>query len=336
MNLVGYVNYLLGHGIPSTIPGEANAGCEMVFGNGKMSLCRKGCRRCKEFATNFQQIAETQDLSKVKSRNIYFFEDDNCNFSGSHSVFSHSRPEGNGRVVLWPLPGYHDAGCEQMGSGISKIDVPWDGKINKAFWRGASTGPWPSQHPYRACRLDLITASSEKCDAKFTKVCQTESATPEEIETARRNVAPLVDIKDMLKYKYLIVVEGNDLASNLPWALSSNSVVLMPRITREGIVANNRFLEPFQHYIPLKNNFKDLNQKIEWCEANQDACRNITKTANRYMNKIRAWQDLALVHIVSDTLGIKPKGVITNHQNNKLWIGMVLLVLVILAVWLIK
>jgi hypothetical protein len=37
-----------------------------------------------------------------------------------------------------------------------------------------------------------------------------------------------VDMESLLEYKGIIMIEGNDVASGLKWALLSQSVVLMP------------------------------------------------------------------------------------------------------------
>ncbi|WP_246801787.1 lipopolysaccharide biosynthesis protein [Campylobacter sp. 2018MI34] len=39
--------------------------------------------------------------------------------------------------------------------------------------------------------------------------------------------------KEQMKYKFIISLEGNDVASNLKWAMNSNSLVLAPKMTCE-------------------------------------------------------------------------------------------------------
>ena len=40
--------------------------------------------------------------------------------------------------------------------------------------------------------------------------------------------APVTTIRRLLEYKAIIMLEGNDVASGLKWALLSQSLVLMP------------------------------------------------------------------------------------------------------------
>ena len=42
-------------------------------------------------------------------------------------------------------------------------------------------------------------------------------------------------------------------------------------------------LIPNYHYIELKDDFSDLYEKYQWCEENQDICKQIIKNANEYM-----------------------------------------------------
>ena len=44
-------------------------------------------------------------------------------------------------------------------------------------------------------------------------------------------------------------------------------------------------LIPNYHYVLLKDDFSDLEEKFEWCEKNQDKCKQIIKNANTFMNQ---------------------------------------------------
>ena len=57
----------------------------------------------------------------------------------------------------------------------------------------------------------------------------------------------------LLRYKYLISIEGNDVASNLKWLFASKCLILMPKPTCETWFCEG-LLEPWVHYIPLENN----------------------------------------------------------------------------------
>jgi hypothetical protein len=69
--------------------------------------------------------------------------------------------------------------------------------------------------------------------------------------------------KHQLKYKAIIMIEGNDVASGLKWALMSNSVLMIPPPTLT-TWAMEEFLEPWVHYIPLDPNLSDAEEKMQW------------------------------------------------------------------------
>lgn len=44
-------------------------------------------------------------------------------------------------------------------------------------------------------------------------------------------------------------------------------------------------LIPNFHYVLLQDDFSDLLEKVEWCNNNQDKCKEIVKNANSFMKQ---------------------------------------------------
>ena len=44
-------------------------------------------------------------------------------------------------------------------------------------------------------------------------------------------------------------------------------------------------LEPFVHYIPLLDDFSDIEEKIEWAESNQEKCKEIASNSTKFINQ---------------------------------------------------
>jgi len=155
-------------------------------------------------------------------------------------------------------------------------DMKFDNKLNKVIWRGTTTG----QPSYPASRFKLVTEYYNKypnIDVGFTHICQGK-------DSFKQYVKGKLNIRDMLKYKYIISVEGNDKDSGLNWKLNSNSVILMakPRITTWLMETT---LIPGVHYVLLKDDYSDLREKYIWCKNNQAKCKEIIKNANQFMEQ---------------------------------------------------
>ena len=90
-------------------------------------------------------------------------------------------------------------------------------------------------------------------------------------------------VQKQLYYKYIISIEGNDVASNLKWILYSNSVVLMPKPKCSSWYMEDKLI-PWVHYVPLDDSFDDLEDKFNWCLLNDNKCCEIAKNATEYMN----------------------------------------------------
>ncbi|ENU5547690.1 TPA: hypothetical protein ACIK0Z_000605 [Campylobacter jejuni] len=72
--------------------------------------------------------------------------------------------------------------------------------------------------------------------------------------------------KEQMKYKFIISLEGNDVASNLKWAMNSNSLVLAPKITCETWFMEGT-LKPNYHFALIDN--ENLSAVIEYFKVAQ-------------------------------------------------------------------
>jgi len=111
----------------------------------------------------------------------------------------------------------------------------------------------------------------------------------------------------MLKYKYLLSIEGNDVATGLKWMLYSNSVIFT-----KATWAMEDLLLPFVHYIPIAPDYSNLLEMIRWAEDHQHACQVISKRATDFMERL-AFSDQARV----DTETLRERLAIASRSNSK-------------------
>ena len=72
-----------------------------------------------------------------------------------------------------------------------------------------------------------------------------------------------VSIPDHFRYKFILALEGYDMASSLQWIMASNCVPVMPKPTVEGWLMHSRLI-PDIHYIEIEPDFSDVGEKIEY------------------------------------------------------------------------
>jgi hypothetical protein len=46
------------------------------------------------------------------------------------------------------------------------------------------------------------------------------------------------------------------------------------------------------HYVPIKNDFSDLNEKIEWCLQHEEECKEIVKNARIFVSGTLNWEQV--------------------------------------------
>jgi hypothetical protein len=205
---------------------------------------------------------------------------------------------------------------------VPYLDRPWHHKRNAAVWRGAMSGREAIDHIavktvdqchlVPRCRLVLshldqlksFTAASSSpdrggdinlsknniimlVDAKFSTCVagknETIGAVP--IDSHPMATTPCsnhLDIGQIMEYKAILVLEGNDVASGLKWALFSQSVVLMPNPTRM-TWAMESLLQPWVHYVPIDSDMSNVEERMQWIIDNDKEAQKIGQRATLFM-----------------------------------------------------
>ncbi|AEF53826.1 glycosyl transferase family 90 [Marinomonas posidonica] len=143
-------------------------------------------------------------------------------------------------------------------------DTPFEDKKPQAVWRGMV------HHQHRKDFVDLYYGCV--------------SANIGHNDHTKEGFKGFLSIKDQLRYKYIVSIEGKDVATNLKWAMNSNSLVMMrkPRFETwfmEGL------LKPDFHYVKLKDDFSDLKEKIDYYNENPNEAKDIIKNAKQYVKQ---------------------------------------------------
>ena len=109
-----------------------------------------------------------------------------------------------------------------------------------------------------------------------------------------------ISINDHLRYKFIWSQEGYDVASNLKWIMSSNSIAVMPNPKYETWFMEG-MLQPDVHYIALKDDFSDLEERLNYYMEHKSEALQIIANANAYVKKFRnPKMEKALRYLVLD------------------------------------
>ncbi|HPW70530.1 MAG: lipopolysaccharide biosynthesis protein [Bacteroides sp.] len=103
---------------------------------------------------------------------------------------------------------------------------------------------------------------------------------PQEWQTEKKT------IREHLDYKFILALEGNDVASNLKWVMSSNSVAVMPRPTCETWFMEGSLI-PNYHYIEIKPDFSDLEEQLLYYIEHTDEAQNVINNAHEYVSQFK-------------------------------------------------
>lgn len=106
---------------------------------------------------------------------------------------------------------------------------------------------------------------------------------------------------EMIKYKYILDIDGNGCTWDATaWKLNSGSVILKTE-SRWRQWFYDDYL-PWVHYVPINDDFSNLQEMYCWCEQNQDKCEEIVKNAKQLFQKTYKFHN-----VIKYTVGLLDK-----------------------------
>ena len=95
---------------------------------------------------------------------------------------------------------------------------------------------------------------------------------------------PRISMLDHLDYKFILSLEGNDVATNLKWIMSSNSIAVMPKPKYETWFMEGTLI-PDYHYIQIKDDYSDLTERLQYFIDRPEDAQAIIHHANEYIRQ---------------------------------------------------
>jgi len=141
---------------------------------------------------------------------------------------------------------------------------PFHSKLDMAVFRGAC---------YQEHRQEFV--------AKYHSSPLADVGDTDDLKKGQPGHRPYMSISDQLKYKFVVSLEGNDVATNLKWIMLSNSVCFMRKPKVESWFMEGSLI-PEYHYVLLNDEFSDLEDKINYYAKHTDKAMAIIRNANQY------------------------------------------------------
>lgn len=150
---------------------------------------------------------------------------------------------------------------------VVRDTVPFKKKVPKIVWRGKSNQPERVEVLKRFYEHPLCDVGDTHDDHKRTIYSR-----------------PFMSIPQQLQYRYVLSVEGNDVATNLKWIMASNSVCFMRKPRYETWFMEGTLVPNF-HYVLLKDDYSDLEEKIQFYNDNPHQALFIVNNAKTYVKQ---------------------------------------------------
>jgi len=209
------------------------------------------------------------------------------------------------RTMIWPLnmKRHYDPLNEYINLRRRGKVTKWEDKKPSLIWRGSITGEGiggnrdknniSTNIPHYQFGQRIHTVKEYfHINQSFVDVAFSTDSIDRLPDHKKDFIADLVSsylrdsytsMKGQLKFKYILSIEGNDVATGLKWQMLSNSVVFMAKPTVVSFFMED-LLVPFVHYVPLKDDLSNLVDMVEWARENDEMCKWISDQATKFVN----------------------------------------------------
>jgi len=200
--------------------------------------------------------------------------------------------------IIWPLSTnrHFDSRIDEyMNLRKEGRGTDWENKTSSLIWRGGVTGingihRLLENHADVSARIQVVkryfNSNTSDIDVAFPEQDRNSKHIPSKYKECRSYVRKGgTTMEQQLQYKYILSIEGNDVASGLKWQLTSNSVVFMAKPTMVSYAMED-LLIPFVHYIPVNDDYTNLHEMVDWARRNDRQCKWISEQATSYMERL--------------------------------------------------
>lgn len=166
---------------------------------------------------------------------------------------------------------------------VDRLDIPYEDKKEVLVWRGAATGyGFGNNIPFRETSREHLVRTYHDSPSPHIDIALSPISDPAKKEKFSFLSRKTIPLSSLLHHKYVLSVEGNDVATNLKWILYSNSIPFCTPFTMQSWILEDQ-LEPWRHYIPIQPDFSDMEDKLDWARNHPKECQEIAQQGRDYM-----------------------------------------------------
>lgn len=161
---------------------------------------------------------------------------------------------------------------------------PFESKKDQLVWKGAG---------FRKNRRDFVERfnSHPQCDVTRTDIKRkTDQCCPKQF-------SGFVSPQQQMQSKFIVSLEGKDVATNLKWIMASNSICMMPKPKFETWFMEGRLI-PGVHYIEIKDDYSDVLSKMDYYLANPIEARTIVTNAHQWVAQFKKPKEEYLIELL--------------------------------------
>jgi len=151
-------------------------------------------------------------------------------------------------------------------------DIPFQKKKNNLIWRGAVF------QSHRVKFMEKFYNKSPLIDVGDVNKCSSYVN-----DDWRKS---FLSIEEQLQNKFILSIEGNDVATSTKWIMSSNSLCFMTRPKFETWFMEGKLI-PNHHYVLINDDYSNLEEKIHYYIQNNDEAEYIIQNANNFTSQFK-------------------------------------------------
>ena len=206
-------------------------------------------------------------------------------FNASNLACSYRNVKGKYQIPDFSFYGWPECGFEDYDETCKEIEEA--GKkpyiYDKIFWIGNTE---TNKVRERLVEKGLYNEKFEFIGMNWIR------PTSKKDKLERQKATKYVSLPDHAQYKYLIDAPGTGYSARIKLLMFSNRPLFI--IERNDVEYFMKDLKPFVHYIPVRYDLSDLDEKYRWAEENYEEAQKIAQNALEYAKNNLKTKDAVL------------------------------------------